>query len=196
MPVFDWARFAGLTADNPHWPLMERAAALAGQAGRSGRALDLGAGGGRDTRYLLAHGWQVTAVDSEPASIAILSQIQDPKLTVVQSTIQDFKFGREEYALVSAQFSLPFVPAAKIAGVFARIREALKPGGFFAGQFFGVRDEWNSPGSAVTFLPRDKVDELLAGMQVIELTEQDEMGGTATGGTKHWHVFHVIVRST
>jgi len=32
-------------------------------------------------------------------------------------------------------------------GVFARIKESLKRGGFFAGQFFGPRDEWNSMGS-------------------------------------------------
>jgi len=191
MPEFDWARFAGLTTDNAHWPLMERAATLAGHAGR---ALDLGAGGGRDTRYLLAHGWQVTAVDSEPASIAILSQVQDPNLKVVQSSIQDFSFGREEYDLVNAQFSLPFVPAAHFEEVFARIKEALKPGGIFAGVFFGPHDEWNTPGSSVTFLPRVKVDELLAGMKVIELTEEDGIGGTASGATKHWHVFHVLAQ--
>jgi SAM-dependent methyltransferase len=191
MTTFDWTRFAGLTKDSAHWPLMERAASLAGHAGR---ALDLGAGGGRDTRYLLAHDWQVTAVDSEPASIALLSQIDDANLTVVQSSIQDFRMGREEYDLINAQFSLPFVPPAQFDEVFARIREALKPGGLFTGVFFGPHDEWNTPGSGVTFLPREKVDELLAGMQVIELTEEDRMGGTASGGTKHWHVFSVIAR--
>ena len=54
---FSWAEFARITRDNPHWPLMEKAATM---VGRAGNALDLGAGGGRDTRYLLAHGWHVT----------------------------------------------------------------------------------------------------------------------------------------
>jgi tellurite methyltransferase len=175
---------------------MERAAAL---VGRPGYALDLGAGAGRDTRYLLAHGWHVTAVDSEPAAIAILSQLRDEKLTVVQSSIQDFTFEPEKHDLVSAQFSLPFVPRAMFAGVFARIKEALKPGGLFAGQFFGPRDEWNSKKSGarkieITFLSRDEVDDLLRDMEVVELTEEDKMGNTADGAMKHWHLFHLIAK--
>jgi tellurite methyltransferase len=197
MTELDWSNFATLTRENAHWPLTERAAAL---VGRAGYALDLGAGAGRDTRYLLAQGWHVTALDGEPAAIAILSDIRDEKLTVVQGSIQDFAFEPEKYDLVSAQFSLPFVPRAKFAGVFARIKAALKPGGLFAGQFFGLRDEWNTPGSGgerrteITFLPRDKVDDLLRDMEVIEFAEEDKMGDTATGAMKHWHVFHVIAQ--
>ncbi len=196
MTEINWSDFARLTRDSDHWPLMERAADL---AGRPGYALDLGAGGGRDTRYLLAHGWHVTAVDSEPASIAILSEIRDEKLKVVQSSIQDFAFEPAKYDLISAQFSLPFVPGAQIAGVFGRIKAALKPGGLFAGVFFGPRDEWNSPGSEgrqreITFLPREEVDDLLRDMQVIEFTEEEGTGNTATGATKHWHVFHLIAK--
>ena len=129
----------------------------------------------------------------------MLTGIQDEKLQVVQSPIEDFVFEPEAYDLISAQFALPFVPKARLTAAFGRIRDSLKPGGLFTGQFFGTRDSWNKPGSEgrkpeITFLPREKVDNLLAGMKVIEITEEDKMGGTATGETKRWHVFHVIAQ--
>ena len=59
MTTFDWGRFYTYTKDSPPWPLLVRAASL---VPRNGRALDLGAGAGRDTRYLLEQGFRVTAV--------------------------------------------------------------------------------------------------------------------------------------
>src|SRR4051794_13640401 len=100
--MFDWAEFYKATKDNPQWPRLERAAALVGHAGD---ALDLGAGAGRDTRYLLAQGWRVTAVDQEAASIALLKELSQDRLQAVQSSFEDFTFGRETYDLVSAQFA-------------------------------------------------------------------------------------------
>jgi SAM-dependent methyltransferase len=191
IPHSGWSEFFKATKDNPPWPLMERAAEL---LGRPGQALDLGAGAGRDTRYLLARGWRVTAVDRESEAIALLAKLPQANLQAIESSFEDFTFGLEEYDLVSAQFSLPFVPRASFFTVFSRIKQALKPGGIFTGQFFGIHDEWNMTGSDMTFLTREEVDEVLGGMNVIEITEEDKMGGTATGGEKHWHVFHVIAQ--
>jgi hypothetical protein len=44
--------------------------------------------------------------------------------------------------LVHAGYSLPFSPARQFAGLWAGIRNALKSGGVFAGQLFGIRDSW------------------------------------------------------
>jgi tellurite methyltransferase len=191
MDEFSWSEFFKATKDSLHWPLMEKAAGL---LGRAGHALDLGAGAGRDTRYLLAQGWHVTAVDREPEAIALLAELPQENLQPVLSSFEDLNYGREEYDLVSAQFSLPFVPKAHFFTVFSRIKQALKPGGIFAGQFFGTHDEWNRPGNDMTFLTREEVDELLGDMKLIEITEEKRMGGVATGGEKRWHVFHVIAQ--
>ena len=115
MTEFRWSDFAWATRDEPHWPLLERAAGL---VGFPGRALDLGCGAGRDTRYLMAQGWQVTAVDSEPGAIALLAGLRQARLRAVQSSIEDFVYEPAAYDLVSAQFSLPFVPRARFFGVF------------------------------------------------------------------------------
>ena len=63
MKHIDWETFYSLTKDSPPWPSLVRVVSLLPQ---KGRALDLGAGAGRDTRYLLEQGFQVTAVDRDP----------------------------------------------------------------------------------------------------------------------------------
>lgn len=189
MKEFNWADFYKFTKDNPHWPLLERAVAL---LDHKGNALDLGCGAGRDTKYLLAQGFHVTAVDSDARAVALLTELPQDHLRVVQSSFEDFAY--ETYDLISAQFALPFNPQASFFRVFVRIKQAIRPGGIFTGQFFGVRDEWNTPENNMTFLTQEQAEELLHDMQVIELNEDDKMGNTAAGVMKHWHVFHVIAR--
>ena len=191
MKDFIWPDFYKRTKDHPHWPLLEKAVMLLGY---KGHALDLGCGAARDTRYLLAQGWHVTAVDADPTAIAILSELPQEHLQVIQSSFEDFVYEHEAYDLVSSQFSLPFTPRASFTSVFTRIKQSIKPGGIFTGQFFGIHDEWNTPERNMTFLTREQVNELLSDMRVIELSEEDKIGPTASGTLKHWHVFHVIAQ--
>ncbi len=185
----DWGYFYGFTKDSPPWPLLMRAAAL---APKGGRALDLGAGAGRDTRYLLEQGFQVTAVDAEPGSVALLAALPQDHLRVVQSSFEDFAFAT--YDLINAQFTLPFMPKDRFITVFARLKAALVPGGVFAGQFFGVHDQWNTPDRVMTFLTRSEAEDLLSDLEIIELTEEDADGHLADGSSKHWHAFHILAR--
>jgi len=189
----NWGQFYGFTKDSPPWPLLTRAAAL---APRGGQALDLGAGAGRDTRYLLEQGFQVTAVDAEPGAMALLATLPQDHLLVAQSTFEDFPFAFATYDLISAQFALPFMPKERFATVFVRLKAALVPGGVFAGQFFGVHDQWNVPerAHAMTFLTRAEAENLLSDLEVIELTEEDADGHKADGTPKHWHIFHILAR--
>ncbi len=211
MTTFDWGRFYGVTKDAEPWPLLMRAAALAPSAKR---ALDLGAGAGRDTRYLLRHGFQVTAVDADPRAVALLAAVPEAespgRLHVVRSSFDAFDFAT--YDLINAQFALPFVPRDRFAGMFARLKAALSPGGIFAGHFFGVHDAWNTSGTALTFETPDgavtyptaghamtfhtrpEAEALLSDLETIEFTEEDADGHVADGSPKHWHVFHVLAR--
>jgi len=191
MTDFIWSDFYKRTKDHPHWSLLEKAVTL---LGHKGYALDLGCGAGRDTRYLLAQGWYITAVDSDPNAIAIVSELAQERLRVIQSSFEDFVYEHEVYDVVSCQFSLPFNTRASFTNLFTRIKQSIKPGGIFTGQFFGIHDEWNTPERNMTFLPREQVDELLSDMTVREFSEEDKIGPTASGTLKHWHVFHVIAQ--
>jgi SAM-dependent methyltransferase len=153
-------------------------------------ALDLGSGAGRDTRFLLEQGFAVTAVDSDPHAIALMEELPQKRLRVVHSSFEAFDF--ETYDLVNAQFALPFMPEEQFHLVFGRITYALNPGGLFVGQFFGIHDEWNTPGNKMTFLTREQAEAELKGLRVLEFREEDVDSHIADGTPKHWHVFHII----
>jgi tellurite methyltransferase len=192
MAPSDWSNFYRLTKDNPPSPLLTRAIE---RAPGKGRALDLGAGAGPDTRYLLEQGFEVTAVDADPGSVAILSALPNDRLRVVQSRFEDLDFAAAGPCdLINAQFTLPFVPRDQFAAVFARLKAALAPGGVFSGQFFGVHDQWNTSDRDMTFLTRAEAESLLSDLETIELTEEDADGQIADGSPKHWHVFHILAR--
>jgi tellurite methyltransferase len=188
-PQPNWEEFYGVTKNNPPWPRLVRAVSL---LGRTGEALDLGCGGGRDTRYLLAHGFAVTAVDTEAASLAALADLPQERLHLVQSTFEEFSF--TSYDLINAHFALPFTQKEQFSAVFVRLKAALKLDGIFVGQFFGVNDTWNTPETTMTFLTHEQAHAQLAGLELVEFEEEDQDGMTALGDAKHWHVYHIIAR--
>jgi tellurite methyltransferase len=183
-----WRDFVRITAGAPPWPQLERAAGLFLQPGD---ALDVGAGAGRDTAYLLQRGWRVTAVDSSPSAAAALRRLplQD-NLRVVVSTAEDFQ--PATYDLVNAQYSLPFIARSRFDITVQRLRDSVRPRGVMAATFFGTNDEWNLPGAAQTFSIESDIERTFNGWQLIQLTEVDEDGRVADGTPKHWHVFDVI----
>jgi tellurite methyltransferase len=185
-----WREFVRNTAGAPPWPQLERAAELFTDPGD---ALDVGAGAGRDTRYLLRRGWRVTAVDASPSAAAALRRLplQD-KLRVIVSAAEDFQ--PATYDLVNAQFSLPFIVRSRFDATVQRLRDSVRLRGVMAATFFGGNDEWNVPGAAQTFSTEADIECLFGGWELVELSEVDEDGHVADGTPKHWHVIHVTAR--
>src|SRR5260221_10846276 len=132
MAEFDWQRFYQFTKDSLPHPLVLRAVALLGLPGHPRQALDLGVGAGRDTRYLLAQGFHVTAVDQDPQAVALLARLAQPALRVVQAPFEDFAFAT--YDLINAQFPLPLLPEPNLRPAFERGQGPPQPRGGFAGQ--------------------------------------------------------------
>lgn len=184
-----WQKFIAATRDELPWPRLVRAAEMFESAGD---ALDVGAGAGRDTAYLLDHGWRVTAIDSSPSAIKAVERLARHNLSVVAIRMEDFV--PSAYDLVNAQYSLPFIAPEQFSATVRRLRDSVRPGGVLAATFFGKRDEWNVAGTNLTFSTRSEVEQLFQGWDVIELTEVEEDGRVATGSPKHWHVYHLIAR--
>ena len=86
------------------------------------------------------------------------------------------------------------MPEEQFHLVFVRIKKALHTGGLFVGQFFGVNDEWNTPGNQMTFLTKEQAVAELKGLRVLEFREEDVDSHVADGTPKHWHVFHIIAQ--
>jgi SAM-dependent methyltransferase len=189
----DWAGYYAWSAERQPRPLLVAACQELGP-GHGRLAIDLGCGGGIEALELLARGWSVLAVDAEEAGLATLrARIPAPAVERVRLLCASFTEADLPRAyLIHAGFSLPFCPPQEFPSVWARIRQALAPGGVFAGQLFGVHDSWTDD-SSLTFHARSEVEELLDGLQILRLDET-EHDGHAFSGPKHWHIFDVLAR--
>lgn len=177
-------------------------------------AVDLGCGTGRDTLELLRRGWSVLAVDPSVDALKHLEANAEslgfPRERLLMRSAHLEYFDWQACDLTNASFSLPFCDPSLFRMVWERIVERLKPGdsqgrggGRFAGQFFGVDDEWNVPTDrqaalamppARVFHTRAAIERLLEPFKIEHLEEVSRMGKTSTGQAKHWHVFHVVGR--
>jgi len=163
-------------------------------AGESLQAIDLGCGDGTESALLLERGWQVLAVDGEPAAIQhLLRKVHQENTKRLQTQVANFEDVILPPAdLIHASLSIPFCKPEYFPILWQKIVDAIKPGGRFAGQFFGVRDSWaNEPD--MTFHTEDQVREMVEHFEIESFHEMDE-DGNAVSGPKHWHVFTVIAR--
>lgn len=156
-------------------------------------AVDLGCGEGRDTIELLNRGWRVLAIDSHPQGISRLLSRPDlqhrDRLETRLAPFQEASWPDAD--LVNASFSLPFCQPSFFPVVWERIVRSLRPGGRFAGQLFGDRDEW----ATITTNTHHTHAEAEALFQLFEIERFDEVeqdGQTALGKQKHWHLFHIV----
>lgn len=184
-----WSTFYTATKNNPPRRRLLRAMAL---LGRCGEALDLGCGAGRDTRHLVDQGFLVTAVDREALSLEMLADLPASRLYRVQSDFKQFSFG--QYDLIVAHFALPFIEQEEFSRVFERLKAALKPGAIFTGQFFGIKDSWNTPDTRMTFFTSQQAQEQLEGLEILTFEEEERDAIATDGMPKHWHVYHIIAR--
>ncbi|MGB8984430.1 MAG: class I SAM-dependent methyltransferase [Anaerolineales bacterium] len=153
--------------------------------------IDLGCGDGTESAILLERGWNVLAIDGEPASIQhLLAKVPAERLQTQVTKFEQVSLPPAD--LIHASLSLPFCPPEHFDALWAKIAAAVKPGGRFAGQFFGVRDSWvNEPD--MTFHTEEQVRRLLGDFEIEHFDEMDK-DGPAVSGPKHWHVFTVIAR--
>ena len=157
-------------------------------------AIDLGCGDGTESALLLERGWNVLAIDGEPAAIQhLLEKVPAENRTRLQTQVAKFRDVLLSPAdLIHASLSIPFCEPEVFPALWEKIVDAVHPGGRFAGQFFGVRDSW-SVNTDMTFHTEDQVRRMLEAFELESFHEMDE-DGTATSGPKHWHVFTVIAK--
>jgi len=90
--------------------------------------LDAGCGVGRDTKYFLSQGYQVTAFDASPEMVKLASK--ETGLNVLHASFQDIDF-EGLFDGVWAQASLLHIPYHETKSVYKRIHHSLKPKGIF-----------------------------------------------------------------
>lgn len=188
-----WTTYYNARAGRPPRPLLLNASARFGTT-TGLQAIDLGCGEGTDTLALLHQGWQVLALDQQPEAIARLQAQTPPALLGrLQTQVAAFEALTLSPAdLIYAGFSLPFCRPDHFPALWAKLVDAVRPGGRFAGQLFGARDEW-AAAPDMTFLTSAAVQALLQPFALEVFTEIEE-DGQAVSGPKHWHYFEIIGR--
>jgi trans-aconitate methyltransferase len=191
-PDEDWAGWFAQTRGRP--PRAEFLTAVAEVGDDLPKiAVDLGAGDGTETRWLLERGWRVHALDGTPGLRArILDHLEsDPG---DQLTAVDEEFGAvtalPQASLIYAGISLPFGTGAEIEHILGLVAAALEPGGVFAAHFLGERDSWASR-DGVTVQSAEELDHLLRDFAVQSVAER-ELDGPSGTGPKHWHIRFVV----
>lgn len=98
----------------------------------AGRALDLGAGEGRNAVWLAERGWQVTAVDFSDVGLAKGRKLADTRGVTaewVHADLFDYEPPERAYDLVILLYLQ--LPIADLAPVLRRAASAVAPGGTF-----------------------------------------------------------------
>lgn len=191
----DWREYYERVAGRPPRHTLLAAVQRFGDVARGPSAVDLGCGDGRDTIELLRRGWRVLAIDAEPAAIQrLLARPDLPPGAMLETRCARFEDATwPAVDLVNASFALPLCPPERFPALWAQIECSLAPGGRFAGQFFGERDEWRGePG--ITHHARADIERLLLGFAVEMLAEEETDTTTPYGKPKHWHLFHIVAR--
>jgi tellurite methyltransferase len=189
----DWKVYITKTKNGPPRSLLIRAVDF---VENKNLALDLGAGALNDTKFLLEKGFnKVIALDQDNIGQEIFEALPKDKVDYLISTYDKYDFPTETFDIINAQFALPFNPPNTFNLMFAKLKSSLKNKGIFAGQFFGVRDEWHGLRPEMSFHALEQIEELLSGMEIIEIKEEEKDDKPVVGNNiKHWHVFHVIAR--
>jgi SAM-dependent methyltransferase len=106
-------------AAEPATPLVARIACGV----KSGRALDLACGSGRDAVWLAEHGWSVTAVDGAPAAIDIVKR----RAPAIDARIADLEM--HEFAVEPNAWDLILMCRYLQRDLFEEVNEGVVPGG-------------------------------------------------------------------
>jgi 2-polyprenyl-3-methyl-5-hydroxy-6-metoxy-1,4-benzoquinol methylase len=130
-----------------------------------GRALDLGAGEGRNAIWLAKQGWTVTAVDFSDVALAKarqLAEASDAEVDTVVADVTTFVPPAGAYDLVAVIYL--HLPASERTQVHLRAAEALTPGGTLVVLGHDTTNLTEGHGGpqddAVLFTPDDVVSDL------------------------------------
>lgn len=165
-----------------------------------GNALDFGAGGLRDTRYLKRFPFnKIDALDSNEEALAIYKRMRNAdKVDVFIGEFNDFEYKENYYDIINAQYSLPYIEKSSFNSVLEKLKNSLTLGGVFVGNFFGVNDAWNNgEHTDMTFLSRTEAEEVFKDFETLLIKELEyNKKDPIDGEVAKWHVIEFIVRKT
>lgn len=152
---------------------------------KNGSLLDAGSGSGRDTKYFLDKGYNVTAFDYSPRLAAISSL-----LTGIQTQVRSFEDvkEREEYDGVWACASMLHLAKKDIPKNLERLAEALKVGGVLYVSFrYGETERCYDDGRCYSDLDEDGLKTIFDQVGCLKIQETwSSLGEDSFKGSGKW----------
>jgi cyclopropane fatty-acyl-phospholipid synthase-like methyltransferase len=108
-----------------------------------GRALDLGAGDGRNSLFLAYHGFEVSALEVSETAVARLNDLAESRELPIEATLRDIREWGDfagKYDLIVADTVLCHLNRDEVHLLADEISDALVPGGWFYASAF-ARDD-------------------------------------------------------
>ena len=199
-PESEWKAYYKNTLNKPPSPFVVKVAkAFEGESTKV--ALDLGAGAGNDTAYLLQKGWTVIAVDEQPLSKKTTMGRKDIKSDLKKNlTFIQKRYGQVDWLkvpkvdMIVASHSLLTLDNKKYKSIWKDITSRLKPTGVFVGNFFGVNQgEFQSTKrEEMLLLSMDEVRDLFRGFSFSYYKEIEKDHQTPSGEKFHYHAFSIV----
>ena len=138
---------------------IEARMAFAEAVTQGGYVLDLGAGPGADSAFLMRHGLRVRALDATPAFV---DHARENGVDAHLGTFDDVT-EVAEYDGIYASFSLLHAPRAEFPRHLTAIHRALKPQGvFFLGLKLGTGEHRDDLDRRYTYFSQTEIEEALA----------------------------------
>ena len=192
----NWGDYYRVTSGRPPRELLRQTLLRFPRSDGSPRlAIDLGCGAGIETMALLEQGWHVLAIDQQQEATAGLvaraGSNFEGRLTTQTASFENVQLPPAD--LIWAALSLPFCPPEHFPRLWKKITESLRPGGRFAGDFFGVRHVWAGDKS-MTFHTAEQVRALCAPLRIEYFIAGEGERMTALHGMQPWHAYSVVAK--
>lgn len=147
------------------------------------RALDVGAGMGRNAMHLAGQGWDVTGIDLSAEGLAVFRKAAEKsglKVQTVKTSYADYDFGREAWDLMA--MILSWAPVEDPA-FLARLKASIKPGGYVVFEHVLQKEKDPYPPGVHALAPGE-LRELFKDFEILiyrELDDYGDWGGPPTG---------------
>jgi cyclopropane fatty-acyl-phospholipid synthase-like methyltransferase len=159
-----------------------------------GAALDLGAGAGNDSVWMIERGFNVTSLDKDASKLRSNEALKD-KATIIEQSWDEFVFTPNSLNLIVAQNTFPFLSREKAERVITDAISALQSGGFICYTLFGPKDAWAHK-ETMHFVSYEDAISFAEQLPVEIFFRSNEVGygTTMSGDMKFWEVHRIILK--
>jgi SAM-dependent methyltransferase len=164
-----WEEWSSQVKNDPRHAWLEKLIALLPE---QGTVVELGCGNGTVETRALATRFDLTGVDLSAEQLRRARE-RVPSATFVEGDLLEVEFEEASLDAVCAFYVLNHVPRELLAGLFARVRTWLKPGGLFlaslgASDVEGWHGEWLGVPMYFSGHVPERNRELLSGFDLVE----------------------------